>query len=164
MNLHKKRFIYPPLFKSRYNNKRISFEICVKRNWIVFKNQCAELKKQSEIAFFPHNQKFSKVNIHLPFLNSFIYQSRIHKHQLLNYRIQSLSPFNSLTYSFKSLIKLAVINKITAPIGKAAMILTDCKFCIELSEKISAIGKSMSNIHHINWIFLLGVSSSPILL
>lgn len=60
MNLHKKRFIYPPLFKSRYNNKRISFEICVKRNWIVFKNQCVELKKTIRNRLFPTQPKVFK--------------------------------------------------------------------------------------------------------
>ena len=34
----------------------------------------------------------------------------------------------------------------TIPIGKAAMIDTDCRFAIELSEKISATGSRMRRI------------------
>ena len=51
-----------------------------------------------------------------------------------------------------SLIKLAVIRTIMAPIGNAAIILTDCRLLIELSENTSAIGSRISSIHHISWI------------
>ena len=57
--------------------------------------------------------------------------------------------FSSINF-FASFIKLNTISTITAPIGNAAMILTDCKLLIELSENTSAIGRRISRIHHIS--------------
>lgn len=57
-------------------------------------------------------------------------------------------------YSFKyfpaSFIKLTAIITITIPIGKAAIMLTDCKLLIEVSENTSPIGSTINKIHHIN--------------
>ena len=49
-----------------------------------------------------------------------------------------------------SFIKLAVINTITIPIGKAAIMLTDCRLLMELSEKIREIGNTIKRIHQIS--------------
>lgn len=57
--------------------------------------------------------------------------------------------FSSMNF-FASFIKLNTISTITAPIGNAAMILTDCRLLIELSENTSAIGRRISRIHHIS--------------
>ena len=59
-------------------------------------------------------------------------------------------------YFFPSLRKLATIKQITAPMGKAAIILTDCKLVIELLENKSAIGNNISRIHHTNSTILWG--------
>ena len=57
--------------------------------------------------------------------------------------------FSSMNF-FASFIKLNTISTITAPIGNAAMILTDCRLLIELSENTSAIGRRISRMHHIS--------------
>ena len=46
----------------------------------------------------------------------------------------------------------------TAAIGKAAIILTDCRLLIELSENTKAIGSAIRRTHHINLINVCGDS------
>ena len=47
-------------------------------------------------------------------------------------------------YSLASFKKLAMISRITSPIGNAAMMDTLCRFAIELSEKVRAIGSRIN--------------------
>ena len=60
----------------------------------------------------------------------------------------------SSRYFFASFRKLNVIRTITAAIGNAAIILTDCRLLIELSENTSAIGSAIRRTHHISSINL----------
>ena len=46
-------------------------------------------------------------------------------------------------YLLASLKKLIIINKMINPIGKAAMIATDCKLYIEFLANINAIGNKI---------------------
>lgn len=62
-------------------------------------------------------------------------------------------------YSFASLIKLTVISIITIPIGKAAIIDTDCRLYMEFSAKISAIGNKINSIDQKVLTFLSGSAS-----
>lgn len=48
----------------------------------------------------------------------------------------------------------------TAAIGKAAIMLTDCKLLMELSENTKAIGSAIRRTHHINLINACGNSFS----
>ena len=52
------------------------------------------------------------------------------------------------------------INSIINPIGKAAIIATDCKLYIEFSAKINAIGNKIKIIAQKTLIFLSGYSST----
>lgn len=66
---------------------------------------------------------------------------------------QLLCSWRKWEASFK---KLATISTITAPMGNAAIILTDCRLLMELSEKTRAIGSKIKMIHHISSTVLPG--------
>ena len=65
---------------------------------------------------------------------------------------------------FASFMKLAIISIIMKPIGNAIIIATDCKFRIEFSENINAIGNIINIIdQNILTIFAGSISTVNVL-
>ena len=65
-----------------------------------------------------------------------------------DFSVQYINIYCSIKYFLASLKKLQTIKIITIPSGNAAIILTDCKLFIELSENTSATGKIISSIRY----------------
>ena len=114
---------------------------------------CIDMRQSFYILYNHMGIKKDTIYWQYPVNSQFICKNRTRQIFLdLPGSIFSIYFFRSFMKAAASLIKLADISTITRAIGNAAIMLTDCRLAIELSENTSAMGNRISRMHHISWI------------